>query len=180
MSADVKLTLAMFAKAITGIGFELLRLANEWEAGTYARAYEYEDFMPNPSALWPVLPRHVVSLPKSEAFTSHKLGRVVEQAHTFIRAQMPLLARLDEPKHEMFADLGHDAYRAFFNSELFPMPRMLLDEEKNYWMDDERFTDQFLHGCNPTVIARVTKDNIKLMPAELRAEEDPEEGVSTN
>ncbi|PXF46161.1 Allene oxide synthase-lipoxygenase protein [Gracilariopsis chorda] len=172
MPADVTLTLKMFAQAIQSIGVELFRLANEWQDGTYARNYLYEKY-PYPFEL----PRRVVSLPQDEAFSSRKIGAIAERAHIFIRSQMPFVARLDEPPHEMFADIGHDAFRAFFgNEKLFPMPRGIIDTERAYWKDDSAFAAQFLNGCNPTVIERVTSMQVveKRLPEEMKALTDPE------
>lgn len=172
MPADATLTLKMFAQAVQGIGVELFRLANEWQDGTYARNYKYEKY-PYPFTL----PKRVVSLPQEEAFSSRKIGAVVERAHIFIRSQMPFVARLDEPAHEMFADIGHDAFRAFFgNDKLFPMPRGIIDAERAYWKDDSAFAAQFLNGCNPTLIERVTSMEVveKRMPEEMKTLTDPE------
>ncbi|KAI0566640.1 Lipoxygenase [Gracilaria domingensis] len=170
--ADVTLTLKMFAKAVEGIGMQLFRLANEWHAGTFSRKYMYEKY-PHPIPL----PRRVVSLPQDEAFSSSKVGAIVERAHTFLRSQMPFVARLDDNPRDMFADVGYDAFRAFFgNEELFPMPRGIISSEKFFWRNDTTFAAQFLTGCNPTVIEMVTSMEVvkQRMPKELIDLRDPE------
>lgn len=170
MPADVKLTLAMFAKAIQNLGTELIVLANEWQDGLYERSYKYANMGGRPTSKHPILPKHVVSLPKMEAFDSTKIGRVVTRAHIFIRSQMPLLARLDEDPSTAFKDVGYDVFKAFFgDTDLFPMPRGVLSEESEFWKNDDAFADQFLNGCNPTVIERPhTMEQVSgRMPKEL-------------
>ncbi|CDF77589.1 Lipoxygenase, partial [Chondrus crispus] len=168
---DVKLTFAMFAKAIETIGKELFVLANEWQGGKYERRYEYQNLNGGETPLKPVFPKHVMSLPKMEAFESSKIGALVARAHVFMRSQLPLLARLDDNPSQAFADVRYDVFKAFFGeTDLFPMPRGILSEEVDFWQQDEVFADQFLNGCNPTVIEKPRDlDEVKRqMPLELR------------
>lgn len=181
LPADVKLTLAMLAKAITGIGLELIKLANEWEAGSHTRVYQYANIAGMPTGNVPVLPRHVVSLPKMEAFSSEKIGQVVGRAHAFLRSQLPLVAKLDDDPRLAFRDVGYDIFKAFFGDEdIFPMPRGVLAKEAEFWKSDDCFAEQFLNGCNPTVIEKPADMNaVKArMPKELLGLTDPESGRS--
>lgn len=172
LPADVRLTLAMFSEAVITIGKEIVNLANEWEDGKYERRYLYASMGGGLEGPHPILPRHVVSLPKAEAFSSQKIGNVVGRAHAFLRSQLPLVARLDEDPKVAFRDVGYDIFKGFFgNEELFPMPRGILSSESDFWREDECFTNQFLNGCNPTVIEKPsTTDQVnKRMPKELYA-----------
>lgn len=177
--ADVKLTLAMFAKAVTGIGEELIKLANEWQSGSHSRVYQYANMSNKPTGRVPKLPRHVVSLPKMEAFSSVKIGEIVGRAHAFLRSQMPLVSRLDEDPLVAFRDVGYDIFKAFFgDEEIFPMPRGILGTEVDFWKDDDCFAQQFLNGCNPTVIEKpADMDAVNArMPKELHDLTDPDSG----
>lgn len=170
LPADIRLNLAMFSSAIVSIGQELIKLANEWDDGKYERRYLYTAFDDSLSSCEPVLPKHVVSLPKAEAFSSEKVGDIVSRAHRFVRSQMPLIARLDEDPAVAFKDVGYDIFKALFgDTQLFPMPRGILSHEQEFWKNDECFTDQFLNGCNPTVIERPSslKQVQQSMPIEL-------------
>lgn len=170
LPADIRLNLAMFSSAILNIGQELINLANEWDEGRYERRYMYAVLDESLSSCDPVLPKHVVSLPKEEAFSSEKIGSIISRAHRFVRSQMPLVARLDEDPAVAFRDVGYDIFKAFFgDTKLFPMPRGILSREQEFWKYDECFTDQFLNGCNPSVIEKPTslKQVHQRMPKEL-------------
>eukprot|EP00177_Eucheuma_denticulatum_P000082 GFKZ01000137.1.p1 GENE.GFKZ01000137.1~~GFKZ01000137.1.p1 ORF type:complete len:769 (-),score=89.57 GFKZ01000137.1:2557-4863(-) len=172
LPADVRLTLAMFSEAVIAIGKEIVSLANEWEDGKYERRYLYASMGDSPDGPHPTLPKHVVSLPKEEAFSSKKIGNVVGRAHAFLRSQLPLVARLDEDPKVAFREVGYDVFKGFFgDEELFPMPRGILSSESDFWREDECFTNQFLNGCNPTVIEKPSStDQVnKRMPKELYA-----------
>ncbi|CAN8065894.1 unnamed protein product [Agarophyton chilense] len=172
MPVDVILTMKMFTKAIEDIGMQLLRLAVEWDKGIYARQYQYAKYQQ------PIeLPRRIVSLPEDEAFSSGKIGALVTRSHTFLRAQMPLVARLATSPNEVLANPAQDTFRAFFGKEdLFPMPKGVISSEKSFWKEDSTFSAQFLNGCNPTIIERVTCMNIvyERMPTEFLGLSDPE------
>lgn len=179
--ADVKLTLAMFAKAVTSIAQELFVIANEWDDRVHHRAYRYAPMGREPPGPVPLLPRHVVSLPKAEAFSSRRIGDLVARAHVFIRSQFPFIARLDEDRADAFKDVGYDIFKAFFgDTHLFPMPRGVLSEEAEFWKNDDCFVEQFFNGCNPTAIelAASFEQAKDCMPKELLALSDPESGRS--
>lgn len=151
-------------------------IAHQWQDPNLQFHYSYADYNVPIKSDWPLLPRHVVSLPQAEAFSSSKVGRLVARAHSFIRAQMPFLVRLSSNPQTMFSDIGYDAFRAFFDSpDLFPLPATLLHPDVMHWASDQCFTDQFLHGCNPTVIERVSSiEHLdQSMPVELRTVCDP-------
>lgn len=171
--ADVRLTLAMFMRSIHTIGSEIITLAHEWQTAKYQLRFAYADYPAPFKTEWPLLPRHVVSLPQSEAFTSQKFGRLAERVHIFLRAQMPLIARLTDPSDtDHFEDIGHDVFRAFFDRpDLFPMPSPVVSSEAQFWQTDACFADQFLNGCNPTVIQRISslEQARQIMPSELLA-----------
>lgn len=155
LPADVRLTLKMFTGAIVNVGHEIIKLANEWDDKKFQRRYEYVTFGDIPLSNVPFLPKHVLSLPKDEAFSSDKIGKVAARAHEFLRSQMPLIARLDEDPKVAFRDIGYDIFKAFFgDNDLFPMPRGILSKESDFWKDDECFADQYLNGCNPTIIEK--------------------------
>lgn len=174
--ADAKLQLAMVVGALGGIARQMIHIANEWEAEVYALRYEYDVYRGGETRVALPLPKHVRSLPKAEAFSSCKIGRITERAHQFIRAQMPLLARLDKDPQVMFQDLGFDPFRAFFGApELFPEPKSISDGKTHPWRSDVCFARQFLTGCNPTVIERPDKARVDAaLPEEFRAVKAPD------
>lgn len=160
--ADLQLTLAMFMRAISDIGSQIVRLSHEWYSAPENRRYTYTDYALSEvgGGVTYTLPRLVLSLPKLDAFSSSKLGNLFERAHVFIRAQMPFIARLTGQQPPDFSDLDHDVFRAFFDEpELFPMPAPIITPERDFWTSDACFTDQFLHGCNPTMIQLVESYN---------------------
>ncbi len=160
VSAPTALQSMMLAISAKNVAKEVVRIVLSPYAPSTSHRYTYEFYTANGRNL--PIPKRVAGLPVPEAFTARWLSGVFERSMTFLGAQVPLIARFACDPRGAFAELGYDPFVAFFGTpETFPRPRGVLADSSDAnaahpWMSDSVFAQQYLVGCNPSMIHRPT------------------------